>query len=130
LRSANCIFHAYDLLRDNDQDVPTYDFAYKTLHSLGFVTNQAAAVMPNIDKVIKFADSWEQKRLDQPFGTDGLVVKVNDRQLYGQLGVVGKAPRGAIAIKYPAEEATTIVKDIIISVGRTGTATPWQFCIR
>jgi DNA ligase (NAD+) len=117
-------FHAYDLLRDNDQDVPTYDFAYKTLHSLGFVTNQAAAVMPNIDKVIKFADSWEQKRLDQPFGTDGLVVKVNDRQLYGQLGVVGKAPRGAIAIKYPAEEATTIVKDIIISVGRTGTATP------
>jgi len=59
-----------------------------------------------------------------PFNTDGLVVKINDRQIYAELGVVGKQPRAAVAYKYPAEEATTVVKDIVISIGRTGAATP------
>jgi DNA ligase (NAD+) len=73
---------------------------------------------------MKFAEEWETKRLDLPFNTDGLVVKVNDRKLFAQLGVAGKAPRGAVAIKYAAEQATTKVKDIFISIGRTGAATP------
>ena len=59
-----------------------------------------------------------------PFNTDGLVVKVDDRRTYARLGVVGKAPRGAVAFKYPAEQATTKVKDIFVSIGRTGSATP------
>ena len=59
-----------------------------------------------------------------PFGTDGAVIKVNDRKVYQALGIVGKTPRAAIAYKYPAEEATTIIKDIVISIGRTGAATP------
>jgi DNA ligase (NAD+) len=59
-----------------------------------------------------------------PYHTDGLVIKINDRELFESLGTVGKNPRGAIAYKYPAEEATTIVKDIVISIGRTGAATP------
>jgi DNA ligase (NAD+) len=71
-----------------------------------------------------FAAKWEEKRKDLPFNTDGLVIKVNDRQAFAKLGVVGKAPRGAIAFKYSAEEATTVVKDIVISIGRTGAATP------
>ncbi len=71
-----------------------------------------------------FAKQWETKRQELPFHTDGLVVKINDRQLYRRLGVVGKAPRGAIALKYAAEQATTKVRDIFISIGRTGVATP------
>jgi DNA ligase (NAD+) len=59
-----------------------------------------------------------------PFNTDGLVVKVNDRISYKKLGTVGKNPRGAVAYKYAAEQATTVVKDIVISIGRTGAATP------
>ncbi len=117
-------FHAYDLQRDNAKDIPTYEFAYKTMNDLGFITNPKATTLKSTDEVIKYSESWEEKRHDLPYGTDGLVVKVNDRAVYGQLGVVGKAPRGAVAVKYAAEEATTVVKDIIISVGRTGAATP------
>lgn len=73
---------------------------------------------------MRFIDVWEQKREELPFYTDGLVIKINNRDLYRNLGVVGKNPRGAVAYKYPAEEATTVVKDVVISIGRTGAATP------
>jgi DNA ligase (NAD+) len=73
---------------------------------------------------MKHAGVWEQKRRDLPYNTDGLVIKLNDRALYAELGVVGKAPRGAVAFKYAAEEATTVVKDVVLSIGRTGAATP------
>ena len=71
-----------------------------------------------------YVDEWAEKRRRLPFNTDGLVIKINDHELYNQLGVVGKAPRAAVAYKYAAEEATTIVRDIVLSIGRTGAATP------
>jgi len=117
-------FHAYDLVRHEAQEVPTYDFAYETLRSLGISANSETKVLADIDEVMKFVDKWEDDREKLPFNTDGLVVKVNNRRDYQQLGVVGKNPRGAVAYKYPAEEATTIVKDIVLSLGRTGAATP------
>ncbi len=117
-------FRAYDLQRDKPGEVPAYDFAYKALHALGFLANKQALVLEDIDAVIKFAKKWETERQKLPFNTDGLVIKVNDRQLYQRLGVVGKAPRAAVAFKYPAEQATTKVKDIFVSIGRTGAATP------
>lgn len=117
-------FHGYDLLRDNEEEVPTYDYAYRMMQELGIKVNDAATTLENIKKVSEYADEWQEKRMQLPFGTDGLVIKVNDRATYRELGVVGKAPRGAAALKYPAEEATTKVKDIIISIGRTGAATP------
>jgi len=117
-------FRAYDLIRDDVDEVPTYGFAYETLRELGLAVNKEASVFSDIDKVMDFATKWETMRHDLPFNTDGLVVKLNDRALYRQLGVVGKNPRGAVAYKYPAEEATTIVKDIVLSLGRTGAATP------
>jgi len=117
-------FRAYDLLRDDPNEVPTYSFAYETLRCLGIVANPQSKVVQTIDKVMSFVDEWEEKRAALPFNTDGLVIKVNDRKLYNELGVVGKNPRGAVAYKYPAEEATTVVKDIVISIGRTGAATP------
>ncbi len=117
-------FRAYDLLRNTAREVPTHKFAYETLASLGFLVNKDAPVFHSIDQVLEFAAKWEEKRRSLPFNTDGLVVKVNDRGLYARLGVVGKAPRGAIAYKYAAEQATTKVKDIFVSIGRTGAATP------
>lgn len=118
------VFRAYDLLRDDPRDVSTNEFAYKTLIELGFLANNKAKVLPDTKSIIAYANEWETKRQELPFNTDGLVVKVNDRALVQQLGVVGKAPRGAIAYKYPAEQATTKVKDIFVSIGRTGAATP------
>lgn len=117
-------FRAYDLLRQNAEDVPTNMFAYEALRALGIAANTQARVFTTIDDVMHFVDEWSEKRHELPFNTDGLVVKLNDRKLYAELGSVGKNPRGAVAYKYPAEEATTIVKDIVLSIGRTGAATP------
>jgi DNA ligase (NAD+) len=117
-------FKAYDLLRDNPLEVPTYGFAYEVLRNLGVAANAQASVFKTVDEVMEFVDKWGDERHKLPFNTDGLVVKINDRELYASLGVVGKNPRGAVAYKYPAEEATTVVKDIVISIGRTGAATP------
>jgi DNA ligase (NAD+) len=117
-------FRAYDILRNDPDEVPTHQYAYQVLRALGFLANADATVLKNIKAVMAFADKWEADRQKLPFNTDGLVVKINDRKLYRRLGVVGKAPRGAIAIKYAAEQATTKVKDIFISIGRTGAATP------
>jgi DNA ligase (NAD+) len=117
-------FRAYDILREDAQDVPTNMYAYQAIRALGIPANPQASVFPDLDGVMHFVDEWDEKRHTLPFNTDGLVVKLNDRALYAQLGTVGKNPRGAVAYKYPAEEATTIVKDIVLSIGRTGAATP------
>lgn len=117
-------FRAYDLLRENPQETPTNQFVYQTLAQLGFIVNNKTALHRTIDAVVNFANEWEEKRKTLPFNTDGLVVKINDRQLYARLGVVGKAPRAAVAYKYAAEQAATKIKDIFVSIGRTGAATP------
>jgi DNA ligase (NAD+) len=117
-------FRAYDLIRDDPGEVPTNSFAYEALRALGITANPSPGVFTAIDEVMGYADEWETKRHDLPFNTDGLVIKLNDRKLYAELGTVGKTPRGAVAYKYAAEEATTVVKDIVISIGRTGAATP------
>lgn len=117
-------FRGYDILRDNDAEVPTNSFAYDALTALGIICNRQASVFTNLADIMKFVNDWDEKRHDLPFNTDGLVIKINDRALYDSLGMVGKNPRGAVAYKYAAEEATTIVRDIVISIGRTGAATP------
>lgn len=118
------VFRAYDLLRDDTSEVPLNSFAYEVLSDMGFIVNTKAKVFTTIDQIIDFAKKWEFERLELPFNTDGLVVKVNDRDIFRRLGVVGKAPRAAIAYKYAAEQATTKVIDIFVSIGRTGAATP------
>jgi DNA ligase (NAD+) len=117
-------FRAYDLLRDDPAEVPTNMYAYEVITAVGLNRNMEASVFTSLSDVMQFVDMWDKKRNDLPFNTDGLVVKVNDRARYADLGVVGKQPRGAVAYKYAAEQATTIVKDIVISIGRTGAATP------
>ncbi len=117
-------FRAYDLLRDNPDELPTHIYAYQALSALGINRNLEASVFDNLNGVMEFIDKWDKKRQDLPFNTDGLVVKVNNRQQYAKLGVVGKQPRAAVAFKYAPEQATTILRDIVISIGRTGAATP------
>lgn len=117
-------FVAYDLLRGSPKDIPTNMAAYQALTELGFRRNAQASVFSSLDGVMQFVHEWDTKRHELPFNTDGLVIKVNDREQFAKLGVVGKQPRAAVAYKYAAEQATTVVKDIVISIGRTGAATP------
>ncbi len=117
-------FRGYDVIRDDSSEVPTNSFAYQVLTALGITRNAQASTFADLAAVMNFVDMWDKKRHDLPFNTDGLVIKLNDRKLYDDLGMVGKNPRGAVAFKYAAEEATTVVRDIVISIGRTGAATP------
>ena len=117
-------FRAFDVRRDVTDLLPTWSATYEVAKELGFPVNSQAGVFADLNDVIHFVDEWEVKRHELPFNTDGLVIKINDRNRYEELGFVGKNPRGAVAYKYPAEEATTVVKDIVISIGRTGAATP------
>jgi DNA ligase (NAD+) len=117
-------FRAYDLLRPEPRDVPSNMYAYEALSALGITRNKQASTFTGLDNVMQFVDTWDKKRNELPFNTDGLVIKVNDRALFAELGIVGKQPRAAVAFKYAAEQGTTIVKDIVISIGRTGAATP------
>ncbi len=117
-------FRGYDVIRDDAAEVPTNSYAYDALTALGITRNQQAAVFTNLAEVMDFVQQWGEQRHNLPFNTDGLVIKINNRALYDRLGMVGKNPRGAVAYKYAAEQATTIVRDIVISIGRTGAATP------
>jgi len=117
-------FRAYDIIRENPEEVKTNEFAYSALKNLGFSVNEQAKKIIGIKQVVDFIEFWSEKRKELPFNTDGLVVKINNRDKFSKLGVVGKQPRAAIAFKYSPEEATAVVSDIVISIGRTGIATP------
>ncbi len=117
-------FHGYDLIRQDSTEIKTNEQAYKDMRRLGFYTDSEAHLELDFPAVLEYAHNFAKKRLQLPYNTDGLVIKINNRKLYDSLGSVGKNPRGAIAYKYPAEEATTVIKDIVISIGRTGAATP------
>lgn len=117
-------FIGYDVLRDDPREVPTNDFAYKVMEEIGIYSSLEVKVFNDINGVMHFVDYWNEARHNLPYITDGLVVKINNRSDFEKLGVVGKNPRGAVAYKYPAEQATTVIKDIVISIGRTGAATP------
>lgn len=105
-------------------EVQTRDEEYEVLQELGFPVPPNAQHCKNLEEVAAYIIKAEKKRLEHPFQVDGLVVKINNCSRYERLGVVGKAPRGAIAFKFPAEEATTIVEKIDVQVGRTGALTP------
>jgi len=114
-------FIAYDII---DDSIETNKKVYQLLGQLGFQTSGEQHLEPTIEQSYDYIEHLEEIRDNLPFGTDGAVIKINDRALFRELGIVGKTPRGAIAFKYPAEEVTSIVRDIVISIGRTGAATP------
>lgn len=116
-------FIAYDLVKPN---LPTHKKAYDELRRLGFQTSGEDKVWKGTDLegLFSYIKELDEYRKGLKFNTDGMVIKINDRALYDALGIVGKTPRGAVAYKFPAEEATTVISDIVISIGRTGAATP------
>jgi len=122
--SRKLYFRAYDLLRNDTSEIVTQEAAYSDLRRLGFLVNTDGSKLKNVEEIKKFIEKWREKRHELPFNTDGLVFKINNRNLYERLGIVGKNPRGAIAFKFPAEQSTTKLIDIFISIGRTGAATP------
>lgn len=114
-------FMAYDLVTP---DLPTHQEAYEFLRQIGFQTSGQDHVYTHLNDVFAEIKHLGQVRSDFLFNTDGMVIKINDRKIYSELGIVGKTPRAAVAFKYPAEESTSKVRDIVISIGRTGAATP------
>ena len=98
--------------------------ALDRLKSLGFPVSPHWRRCETFDEVREFVESWREKRRELDFETDGVVVKVDDRRTREELGATAKSPRWALAYKYPAEEATTVVREIGVQVGRTGTLTP------
>ncbi len=117
-------FRAYDIIRDDPSEIPTWMFAYQAIDAIGVARNQQARVFDNLNGVMSFVTQWDSKRDELPFWMDGLVVKINNRAQYDSLGMAGKQPRAAIAYKYAPEQGTAIISDIVISIGRTGAATP------
>ena len=116
-------FIAYDLVTP---DSKTWHEAYETLRDLGFQTSNEDKVFSSSEMkdLFQYIHDLDEYRKGLKFNTDGMVIKINDRAVYDKLGIVGKTPRGAVAYKFPAEESTTVVRDIVISIGRTGAATP------
>jgi DNA ligase (NAD+) len=115
---------AYDLLVNGRKPFPTHWEALDWLEQAGFRVNKNRKLCETIDEVIDFANEQEALRDDLGYEIDGLVVKVNSTALQDEFGNTQKAPRWAIAYKYPARQASTKVLDIFVSVGRTGAITP------
>ena len=113
---------AYSLVTDLGQKV--HEEEHKILKELGFKTNPHNKYCKNLKEVQEFKDYWEKRRENLNYEIDGIVVILTDNKMFAKLGVVGKAPRAAIAYKFSPRESTTKVKDIIVSVGRTGVLTP------
>jgi DNA ligase (NAD+) len=94
------------------------------LERCGFRASPERTLCRGVDEAIAYCQQWQAKHVDLTYGTDGVVIKVNSLAMQEQLGQVSRSPRWAIAYKFPPEERTTVVKDIFVSVGRTGALTP------
>ena len=94
------------------------------LQELGFQINPHFRVCHSVEEIESYYEEWNKKRLTLPYGLDGIVIKVNVRAFQEALGYTGKAPRFGVAYKFPAEQATTVVEDIQVQIGRTGVLTP------
>ena len=105
-------------------DVSTQEELLKKMAEIGFVTNPERLKCQTIDEVWNYIETIGAKRQELPYEIDGMVIKVNDFATQEEIGYTVKAPRWAIAYKFPAEEAQTVVRDVEWTVGRTGVVTP------
>lgn len=115
-------YFAYDLV--TDLGLKTHQEVHEKIKDLGFKISDYQKPRKNLEEVFEFYRQIQKLRNKLPFGIDGIVVSVNDLATFKRLGVVGKAPRGMIAFKFPPDQVTTVVEDIIVQVGRTGKLTP------
>ena len=105
-------------------DVETHFDSLHRLRELGFPVSRHTALCKSMWEVVDFCNLWEEKREEVPYEIDGVVVKVNSMRQQRALGATAKSPRWAIAYKFKAKQATTLLKEIHLRVGRTGTVTP------
>jgi DNA ligase (NAD+) len=112
-------------LIEGGPELTTHSGTMEYLDSLGFLINPASTVVDAIGAVEEYVSNFEKRRHDQPYQTDGVVVKADSLSEQDLLGFTAKAPRWAIAYKFPPEEQVTTLKDIMINIGRTGAATPF-----
>jgi DNA ligase (NAD+) len=116
----------YQIVHSEGGDVPTSQWeVLEYLKALGFPVTDVARHFDDIESAIAYTESWEARRDELPYETDGMVIKIDDLELAADLGFVGKDPRGATAFKFPAREVTTKLEDIRVNVGRTGVLTPY-----
>jgi len=106
------------------ESVGSHSEGLDLLESLGFKVNPERRVFDSMDDVIQFVNGWTEKRAQLPYEIDGMVIKVDSYAQQQELGFTAKSPRWAIAYKFPAEEAVTILEGIEVNVGRTGAVTP------
>lgn len=121
-RKLDCF--VYDWSAGKEKFPQTQFEELKQLKEIGFKVNPHYRLCKSIEEIMEFWQEWQKKRELEPYWIDGIVVKVNQRNLQDILGHVGKAPRWAIAFKFPAEEVATVVEDIKVQIGRLGTLTP------
>ncbi len=114
----------YDVAQTSETLPDTQYQELEYLKGLGFKVNKHCELAGSIDEVVEYWEKWKGKNKTQGYWVDGVVVKVNERASQERLGFTGKAPRFAIAFKFPAEQVTTVVEDIVLQVGRTGVLTP------
>lgn len=115
----------YNILAAEGGSIP--DTQWETLNylrALGFPVFEFNQYCKDFSSVLEVLDEWIARRDTFPFEADGVVIKINDLRLAEELGFVGKDPRGALALKFPAREVTTVLRDIVVNVGRTGVLTP------
>lgn len=117
-------FFAFDLLFDNEDDKLTQQRKTELLKNFGLPANEYPQVCANINEVHQVIEEWNELRHTLPYETDGVVIKINQSNLREQLGSTSKFPRWAISYKFEAEQATTIINNITLQVGRLGTITP------
>jgi DNA ligase (NAD+) len=94
------------------------------LNKSGFHTNEHYTVVDSIEGIQRYYEEWTKKRHKLDYGLDGIVIKINSKKIQDALGYTGKSPRWGVAYKFPAEQVTTILEDIVFQVGRTGVITP------
>lgn len=114
----------YTIADADDQGLTSHAQSLDWAAALGLPTNAERRTFDEIEGVIAYIDHWAERRHTLPYATDGIVIKVDDLALHRQLGTTARSPRWAIAYKYAAEQAETVLQDIILSVGRTGAVTP------
>lgn len=114
----------YDVAQTSEEFPPTQEKELEYMQKLGFKVNPHHGKAETIEDAIHFWESWKKKGRHQEYWLDGVVVKVNEKKYEDILGYTGKAPRFAIAFKFPAEQVTTILEDIVLQIGRTGVLTP------
>ncbi|MDB5237432.1 MAG: NAD-dependent ligase [Parcubacteria group bacterium] len=122
-RPLGVFLYDLDTLSEPMPDTQMHELEY--IASLGLPTNDGAVLASSVEEIMKIWKKWQGKARDKAdYQIDGIVIKVNEREYQEALGYTGKGPRFSIALKFPSEQVTTVVEDIVLQIGRTGVVTP------